>query len=69
VKGSACFAFQSQAQCGEAKKYWERVNERREREVQTLASLTGWSQTSIRERMGKEAPKAKEPRWYQKLWK
>ncbi|WP_163996420.1 DUF2330 domain-containing protein [Pyxidicoccus caerfyrddinensis] len=62
-------AFQGQAQCSAAKGYWERVNERREREVQTLASLTGWSQATIRERMGKDAPKAKEPTWYQKLWK
>ncbi|MCY1023092.1 hypothetical protein [Pyxidicoccus sp. MSG2] len=57
------WTFQGQAEGSAAKGYWERVNERREREVQTLASLTGWSHAAIRERMGKDAPKANEPRW------
>jgi hypothetical protein len=52
-----------------AKGYWERVNKRRQSEAETLASLTGWSSASIRERMDKDAPTANASRWYQKLWK
>lgn len=41
---------------------WERVPTRRQAEAETLASLTGGSPASIRERMGKDAPKPPEPR-------
>lgn len=61
--------FKGQTQCSAAKGYWEGVNTRRKAEAETLASLTGWTPASIRERMGKDAPKVQAPRWYQKLWK
>ena len=64
-------AFQGEAKCSAAKRYWEGVNKRRQKEAQTLARLTGWSPATIQERMGKDAPmqKGKEPAWYEKLWK
>lgn len=64
-------AFQGEATCSAAKPYWAEVEKRRQREAETLASLTGWSAATIRERMGKDAPKKparKEPSWYEKLW-
>ncbi len=64
--------FKGEATCSAAKDYWQEVEQRRQREAETLASLTGWSPATIQERMGKDAPKKparKEPSWYEKLWK
>jgi hypothetical protein len=62
-------AFQGEAKCSAAKAYWKRVDARRQREVETLARLTGWPRATIQQRMGKDAPKRKDPAWYEKLWK
>ena len=66
--------FKGATQCEEAKAYWDGVDKRREKEAETLASLTGWSAGTIREKMGpsprpdkKSGPK--DDAWYEKLWK
>jgi hypothetical protein len=67
-------AFQGATQCEEAKAYWDRVDSRRDKEAQTLASLTGWSDATIREKMGPsprpdKTPSKQQKPWYDKLWK
>jgi len=53
--------------CEAAKPYFAEVEARREREAQTLASLTGWRLDDVRARM---ALPAKAPqRWWESLWK
>lgn len=66
--------FQGKTECSEAQAYWDRVDTRREKEAETLASLTGWSMDSIREKMGRSLRPDKqggspEKPWYEKLWK
>ena len=52
--------------CDAAKPYFAEVEARREREAQTLASLTGWRLDDVRARM---ALPAKAPqRWWETLW-
>ena len=52
--------------CEAAKPYFAEVDARREREAQTLASLTGWRLDDVRGRM---ALPAKPPqRWWESLW-
>jgi hypothetical protein len=66
--------FPGKAECKEAEGYWDGVDTRRKKEVETLATLTGWSADSIREKMGpsprtdKKAGQPQKP-WYDKLWK
>ncbi len=57
-------------ECPEARPYREQVAQRREKEAQTLAALTGWSIDDIRRKMslGPAAPKPDERKWWQKLW-
>jgi hypothetical protein len=56
--------------CGEARQYREQLQQRREKEGQTLAALTGWSIDDIRKKMnlGPGAPKVDERKWWQKMW-
>jgi hypothetical protein len=66
--------FAGKAECKEAEGYWDGVDTRRQKEAETLASLTGWSAASIREKMGPSPrPDRKgvksEKSWYDKLWK
>ena len=47
----------------------ERLRDRRTKEAETLASLTGWSMPDIRQKMGPDGSEVKNPRpWYRKLW-
>ncbi|HXX30810.1 MAG TPA: DUF2330 domain-containing protein [Myxococcaceae bacterium] len=55
--------------CSEADSYRRSVNERREREAETLANLTGWSMEDIRRRMGGDAPPPGDPGWWKRIWK
>jgi hypothetical protein len=57
-------------ECPEARPYREQVAQRREKEAQTLATLTGWNIDDIRRKMnlGPAAPKPDERKWWQKLW-
>ena len=53
--------------CDAAKPYFESVRARREREAQTLASLTGTNLADIRARM--TLPVEQPVRWWETLWK
>jgi hypothetical protein len=53
--------------CAEAKLYFDEVAKRREREAQTLASLTGWDATAIRARMNLQP--ASQAAWWERLWR
>ena len=63
------------ATCPAARTYYQQLADRRERESQTLASLTGWDVNDIRQRQGKlpgaepppPPPESKEP-WWKRLW-
>jgi hypothetical protein len=57
------------SQCEEAQEYFQQLDERHKREANTLAELTGWDLATIREKMGADAPKGSEGKWYDKLWK
>ena len=51
-------------QCAEARPYFEELTRRREREAQTLASLTGWDIAEIRVKMRLGTPR----RWWEEIW-
>ena len=62
--------FTGTMDCSEADAYRRSVSERREREAETLANLTGWSMEDIRQKMGPDAPPPKsDPAWWKKIWK
>jgi hypothetical protein len=54
--------------CSAVKIYRQQLRERYEREAQTLASLTGWKISDIRQTMNLAALPAEEKKWYQRLW-
>jgi len=55
--------------CSEATTYWRQLDERREREAQNLASLTGWDINEIRRKQGAPPRAAVEDKnWWQRLW-
>jgi hypothetical protein len=54
--------------CGAAAGYRQAVRERRAREAEQLASLTGWHIADIRKKMGEDAAGPEAP-WWQRLWK
>jgi hypothetical protein len=55
------------AACAEAKRYFDELAVRREREAQTLANLTGWDLGRIRARMNLQpVPQAA---WWERLWR
>jgi hypothetical protein len=53
--------------CAEAQSYLDEVARRQEREAQTLANLTGWNLTEIRDRMNMRAVST--PKWWERLWR
>ncbi|HMK72197.1 MAG TPA: DUF2330 domain-containing protein, partial [Myxococcaceae bacterium] len=56
--------------CSEADAYRRSVGDRRAREAETLASLTGWSMEDIRRRMGPDAPGPEgDPSWWKRIWR
>lgn len=58
-------------QCPEMDNYRRQLADRRRREAETLANMTGWELAAIYKKMGPDAPgepPAKDP-WYKKLWK
>ncbi len=55
-------------QCPAAKEYMQSLPKRREKEAETLASLTGWNLKRIREKMRLGAPPKPEA-WWERLWK
>jgi hypothetical protein len=67
-------AWTGRDQCEAASAYRESLRDRREREAQTLASLTGWEIQRIREEMLPEesGPAETEPEdpkpWWERIW-
>ena len=61
-------AWTGVASCGAATEYRQALNERRGREAEQLARLTGWNITEIRQKMGPGVAAA-EPAWWERLWK
>jgi hypothetical protein len=55
------------AACPEAALYFDQVAQRRSREAQTLAELTGWDLNQIRARMDLQPVKKNE--WWRALWR
>lgn len=53
--------------CEAAKPYFEAVQARQEREAQTLAALTGWNLSDVRNRMA--LPSQPPVRWWESMWK
>lgn len=63
--------FTGSTACEAGREYRRSLRERRNKEAQTLASLTGWPMERIRGKMGGdpiEAPDA-EPAWWKGIWK
>src|SRR5262245_16653758 len=56
--------------CDAARRYVSDLPQRREREAQTLASLTGWDLSDIRTAMGpgRSAPEPVPATWWQRIW-
>jgi hypothetical protein len=56
--------------CDAAQRYREQLPQRREREAQNLASLTGWDISEIRRSMNNGNPGAQPPmKWWQRIWR
>ena len=55
--------------CSAANEYRRSLVERRGREAQQLASLTGWTMADIRKKMGPDPSVGPEPAWWEQLWK
>ncbi len=68
-------AFDGEMECDAAEDYKRGVNKRKEKEVQTLANLTGWEPKEIRTKIDKSGKGgfydiSKKPRtdWWNKIW-
>jgi hypothetical protein len=55
--------------CRAATDYREGLGDRRAREADELARLTGWRVADIRAKMGPDASPRAEPAWWERLWK
>jgi hypothetical protein len=62
-------AFTGAATCSAANDYRRSLVERRAREGEQLASLTGWNIADIRKKMGPDPAVGAEPAWWDRLWK
>ncbi len=62
--------WKGQAECPAAEEYRKQLQQRYEREAQTLAHLTGWNINDIRHTMGLNGitQEPVEKTWWQKLW-
>ena len=58
--------FEGEITCKEGKKYANSVRERQEKEAQTLANLTGWDITNIREEITPYKPEENIPSWWER---
>jgi hypothetical protein len=64
--------FRGESECGAMDDYRREVRERRAKEAETLADLTGWSPRRIRERMGGDADWSDTPErrsWWDRIWR
>ena len=57
------------AACAEASAYRDALRDRRAREADQLARLTGWDLADIRKKMGPDVPVRVEPMWWERIWK
>ena len=55
--------------CPAVAQYAKDLGERREKEAQTLASLTGWDINTIRKDMGVKPPANDGGKWWERLWR
>ena len=67
-------AFDGEMDCPEAKEYITRVNKRKEKEIGTLANLTGWSSGEIRRKIKNSGkgdfltPITPNTEWWNNIW-
>jgi hypothetical protein len=64
--------FRGASECGAMDDYRREVRERRAKEAETLADLTGWSLRRIHDRMGGEAEWSDTPErrsWWDRMWR
>jgi hypothetical protein len=61
--------FTGSSSCSAGAGYRRSVVERRAREAEQLASLTGWTLADIRKKMGADPALGPEPAWWERLWK
>ncbi len=61
-------AWTGDSTCDAAVRYRAELTQRREREAQTLAMLTGWNISDIRRSMNVDAP-PQPAAWWQRIWK
>jgi hypothetical protein len=59
--------FKGDLSCAAGRAYQQQLVTRHREEAKTLAALTGWSLSNIKEKMGPDF--VPETPWYQKLWK
>ena len=62
-------AWTGEGTCEAATRYRAELPQRRDREAQTLASLTGWNISDIRRSMNVAAPPPESVPWWQRIWK
>jgi hypothetical protein len=55
--------------CSGAAEYRRALRDRRAREAEQLARLTGWNIADIRKKMGPDPVVPAEPAWWERLWK
>jgi len=55
--------------CPEARRYYEDLRRRQEKEAETLANLTGWDVNTIRDRMEIGEPPRQDEPWWKRIWK
>jgi hypothetical protein len=60
--------YQGPSECSAMDDYRERLRDRRGKEAETLASLTGWPMADIRKKMGPDGEDMKGRPWYRRLW-
>ena len=62
--------FDGKATCEQGKKYFMELPKRKEKDAQTLASLTGWDINQIRKKMGMDQnkPEKKDESWWDKIF-
>jgi len=56
-------------ECPLAKSYFDDLKQRREKEAETLASLTGWKVADIRKKMDLGGAEPKAGKWWERIWK
>jgi hypothetical protein len=62
-------AWEGTGTCNAATEYRQALADRRAREAEQLARLTGWNIADIRKKMGPELPVRAEPAWWERIWK